>query len=694
MSYKDLDIKRCYESSSEKDQLLNDFYIPFLNETVEYKRIAGYFSSSSLFVAFKGIEGLIKNNGKMKLLISPELSEKDYEIIKSYNNLSSDLNFFDEINNEAIPNDDNYKILSWMLKNNKLEIKIVVNKKSNSSIFHQKIGIGFDKDGNQLSFSGSINESANAWLNNIEEFKTFKSWEYGQMEYMLSDLKKFNAYWNDEKKDIACVYDIPLSIKNKIINICPNNINDILLMRQYKKNYIIENENYNNKLSLFPHQLEAITKWKNNHYKLLMEMATGTGKTRTAIGCFMELKDNIDKLFVIVATPQNTLSRQWKNDIEEELKINFEISSIIDGSKTKWEIELEKNLIDISTGLYNDAIIYTTHATVSSDKFIKIIKKYGTNANILFICDEVHGIGSDKQKEALLDIYKYRIGLSATPERMYDEEGTSLIREYFGNLSFEFTIKDALNTINPLTGSPFLNKYYYYPCFVYLNDDEISEYKNYTKKIVAIINQENYDRSLLENYYINRSNILKSACEKIDSIELIIDKLNYNQKIKDTIIFTSPDKIEDILLLLGKKGIMRSKVTENESTSKIVGVNGNTEREEIIDQFRKGYMQVLVGLKCLDEGIDIKNARIAILMASSNNPREFIQRVGRVIRVEKNKKYSEIYDLIVTTSEQDDFSKKLLEKEARRAKFIACNAENYEEVIKIFSENGVDLDGC
>ena len=207
------------------------------------------------------------------------------------------------------------------------------------------------------------------------------------------------------------------------------------------------------------------------------------------------------------------------------------------------------------------------------------------------------------------------------------------------------------------------------------------------------MNQEEQDEELLNNLFILRSNILKNANNKLETVELIIDKLNKVEKVKDTIIFTTDKKIEELLILLGKKGITRSKVTEEESTSKKVGIRGNTEREEIIEQFREGNIQVLVGLKCLDEGIDIKNARIAILMASSTNPREYVQRVGRVIRTAKNKKRSEIYDIIVTTSNDDTNNNKILEKEAKRTKLIACNAENYNEVKEIFLRNGVDLDG-
>ena len=160
MGYKELNIKKNYETTENKNELLEEFYIPFLSETKEYRRIAGYFNSSSLIIASKGIEGLINNDGKMKLLISPNLTVEDYEIIKENNELNENLTLFNEINYNDFPENDNLEALAWLLKNNRLEIKIVVNNNSGTSLFHQKIGIGFDKDGNQISFSGSINETS------------------------------------------------------------------------------------------------------------------------------------------------------------------------------------------------------------------------------------------------------------------------------------------------------------------------------------------------------------------------------------------------------------------------------------------------------------------------------------------------------------------------------------------------------
>lgn len=678
MGLRTLKLNTSYETTEHQTQLLDEFYIPVLEQATKYFRIAGFFSSTSLSVAAKGIEGLIKNDGKMYLLISPELSAEDYKVIEKHGSIER-TNFVNSFSVE-FP-DDNLKALAWLLDSGKLEIKIVVGINSATSLFHQKVGIIFDADGDMLSFSGSINETAQAWMQNIEEFKVFKSWESGQIEYLNSDLSKFLSYWKNEHPEIAKVFDLPTSVREKIVSIKPRNVWDLNIMRRYKKDKSIQE----NKLSLFPHQEKAVAAWIENNYSLLMEMATGTGKTRTAIGCILEKLKDKETLLTIIATPQNTLSRQWRADIIN-LGISFDREIIIDGSNTKWKKEFEMLLFDLSDRRIQNAVIYTTHATASDKKFIDIIttNKYGTK--ILFVCDEVHATGASKQRNALLDEYEYRIGLSATPDRMFDDEGTNLIREYFGNKSFEFTIRDALNTINPLTGKPFLNQFEYHPIFVDLTESESKQYAKLSQKIAILKSKEEYDPDELERLYDRRSRISKNAENKLSALRNLLIELGPGT-ITDTILFATDVQIEPSFQIMGELHIKRAKITEEESASKVVNADGDTERQEIIQQFSRHQLQVLVGIKCLDEGIDIKNARIAILMASSTNPREFVQRVGRVIRPSVGKPTSQIYDFIVslvgTTS--------LLEKEGRRANYIAQNALNYDNVKKEFLAREVDI---
>ena len=222
-------------------------------------------------------------------------------------------------------------------------------------------------------------------------------------------------------------------------------------------------------------------------------------------------------------------------------------------------------------------------------------------------------------------------------------------------------------------------------------DEIIEKYSKISRQIYILKNKEEPDEEELQRLYDRRANIGKNAMNKMPALEDLFERMN-PQTIKDTILFVSDKQIESSFAIMSKKGIKRSKITEAESASKVVNIAGDTERQNIISQFVKQQLQVLVGIKCLDEGIDIPNARIAILLSNSTNPREYVQRVGRVIRQAPNKQVSIIYDFIVTPVGGNADGSGILEKEARRADQIAQNAENYEDVKMKFLQRGVQID--
>lgn len=684
MSLKDIDWNLSYESSENEYELLEKFYVPALQQAVKYYRIAGYFTSSSLIMASKGIEGLVHNNGKMYLLISPQMTSEDFEIISKHGKLTEDSEIFKDVMNDLAMPDERLQALGWLLDIGRLEIKVAVRNKSQNSIFHEKIGILFDKDGNVLSFSGSINETAAAWIDNVEEFKVFCSWRDGQQGYVTEDLKKFNSYWKNQKPNIAQIYEIPEAVRKKLISMKPRDINELNIMARYRR----EKKRENNKLSLFPHQQEAVDTWLDNGKSLLFEMCTSAGKTRTAIGCMMKLVAYHERFVAIVSTPQSTLTKQWQNDMKE-LDISLDVEVFADGSNSKKWTQIELMLMDIQDKKIRCGIIYTTHDTSSNPKFTKLLQENQQNIKYLFIGDEVHATGSTKRKLGLLDCYDYRIGLSATPERMFDDAGTEFLRKYFGNKSYEFTIEQGLHTIKPGTNRPFLNRYIYKPIFVELTDKETQKYNKLTQMIIIMRREDNYDPEELQKLCERRANIGKNAENKKLALEKIINELD-PVKIQDTILFVSPQQLDYVMKRTGELGIKRAEVTEKESTSKKVNDAGDSERQDIINQFRARRLQMLVGIKCMDEGIDIKNARIGVLMSNSTNPREYIQRIGRVVRQDDNKPISVIYDMIVYQNE-DIGGSGLLEKESKRAAYIAKNAENHDEVADEFKRKGVDL---
>lgn len=692
MSLKDIDISCSYDTGEGSP--LTDFYIPCLSECSSYDRIAGYFSSTSMLVSARGIAGLIKNKGKMRLLASPNLSKEDIKAISENNtNVETYISnsFIEDV--ELITNTferDHLSALGWMLSSGYLDIKLVyiVNEENENldRLFHQKIGIIGDDFGNKISFSGSINETASGWLKNVEEFKVFKEWEDGQRNYYLKDKEKFDKIWKGERSDLKVV-EISRAIKDKLYDIGKEFDKEEFIAKSYL--YYKKEKEVNDNLNLFFYQKNAIEKWTQNNYKLLFEMATGTGKTRTAVGCMAKIKSRDKKFVVIIACPQGTLSLQWKKEIEK-LCIHFDESIIADGTNRTWKEDLKTNLCKVEVGLYNNLIIYTTHRTLSNVFFVSCIEEF--DLKYMLIGDEAHGLGAFRSKKGLIDKYIYRIGLSATPSRWFDDLGSAFLKGYFGDCSFEFTIADALSTINPITGKPFLVNYNYYPIFLSLNEEELSRYEEISNKISKLSNcnreSDNYQK-LYEKLLFLRANILKNASNKYAELEKV---LRLNEKIENTIIFVSDEQIDEVMKILNKYKIPAHRFTQIQGTIPKPKFGGLSEREYIINNFKNGVYKVLVAIKCLDEGIDIPSADTAIIMATSSNPREHIQRTGRVIRQNDGKHRAKIYDFIIEPdfenticSEILDFEKVIFGKELIRVSEMSMNAINNAEVLGLIN---------
>ncbi len=704
MSFRDLPLKVSYETGI--DDLIEDFYIPVLECAHRYDRIAGFFSSTALALAARGLSGFINNGGKMRLLTCPRLSKGD---IDSINQALTDPNKIIEksmISQLSVEDEfqrDHIAALGWLLATGKLEMKIAVMYNNGKlmtpeeiaeSIMHQKVGILFDDKFDSISFSGSNNESANGWLENIEEFKVFRAWEPGQFAFYKSDCDRFDRLWNGNHP-LAKTVNLPDAVKSKLIEQGSGFHSDRIAPSQYKshRSKVVIHEKKRDELQLFDYQGEAVQMWQTNHFSLLMEMATGCGKTRTAIGCIRSVQEkHITPLLVIISCPGNTLSMQWKSDIDS-LNVDVNQSMVCDGTNPQWKKELNKVLLKMSAGMQDNLFIYTTHDTCSSDDFISIIEKCSRKIHILFIGDEVHGLGAQKARRGLLVKYEYRIGLSATPSRWFDDTGTKIVADFFGNKSFVFTIKDALQTINQKTGKPFLVNYYYHPRFISLTNTEMEDYRKISERISRMHHSNDEEKEkILEYMLFQRANIEKSADNKYDELDSILDEIG-DDKIEDTIIFVSPEQIDRVLAILDRRNIPSHRFSEKESNTPSEKYNNLSERQHLIQLFKSKKLKVLVAIKCLDEGIDIPSARRAIVMASSTNPREYIQRVGRVIRQSEDKKFAEIYDMIIRPNTSAGFSKEFKELEKRifskelvRVTELSENALNNVSVLRVIKK--------
>ena len=299
MAFKDLDlvIKPSYNSANE--DIVEKFYNVALSESVRYDRISGFFNSTSLAIAANGVDKFIKNDGKMRLICGAQLDKDDLESINNSDDLKDliheeFLRDYDSIEDEIVKN--HVKVLGWMVANDYLDIKIGINRKSDggfsNSMLHSKIGIMYDEYEDSILFNGSVNETAYGWKGNIESLKVFKSWK--NSEFMDEDIKDFEEYWKGLNPSLE-VFEVPEATKNKLIEISPKSKEDVLSLK------------LNSKPQLREYQNEALKNWVDNDYHGIFNMATGTGKTITALSCFDYLNNNKSKLLTVIVCPQKHL---------------------------------------------------------------------------------------------------------------------------------------------------------------------------------------------------------------------------------------------------------------------------------------------------------------------------------------------------------------------------------------------------
>ena len=685
LGLRNIPLKKSYDSDS--DNILTDFYIPALSNSVQYKRLTGFFSSSTLAIAAKGVSKLISNGGNMKLVTGARFRKADIEAIKEAYERPERviegimLKELDDLEGRFI--EDHVRALGWMVANKKLEIKVAIildeegypleeKTLEKKGIFHQKVGILEDAEGNRLSFSGSENESASGWLSNIEEFKVFRSWMEPEKDYLEADLDKFQKFWTGYPKR-AQVMDIPNAVKKRLIEIAPDDIEELDLDRWLT---------YRRRIRLKDFQKGAVNSWLTAGKKGIFEMATGTGKTICALECLAAAQKTEKRLVTVITVPYVHLAKQWIREIE---KFGIQSEKIIaDSSNPGWKDKLADYIFDIINGVMEKLIVLTTHATFSSDDFIELMKRI--NVKLYLVADEVHGVGAPKRKNGLIENYGFRLGLSATPKRYFDLEGTEELYQYFGDVVFEFSLKKAIE-------GGFLTPYDYKPYFTELTEAEMMRYEEETARVCKAYYQSKDDdkrRQWFSLLCIRRQDIIKNATNKYSVFKRILDHLS---EIKHCLVYCSPQQIDTVQDILNRRSIIQHKFTQIEGTRPEAKYGGISERQFLLKNFSNGKFQALVAMKCLDEGVDIPSAKIAIMLTNSGNPREYVQRRGRVLRRFPGKRYAVIYDIIVIPSlhldiaaEFKELEKGILLKEFKRYREFALSARNRVECLKKIEE--------
>ncbi len=666
LSFKDLNIDYSYDS--ESNDLLNDFYVPVLSESSEYYRAVGYFDSKSLSYAARGVKNFILNNGKMRIVCGTQLSEEDVESIISAEKTPEEVlthNFLENLDSlEDNIKKNHVEILGWMIANDLLEIKVALkidedgNPTPGKEGLHLKVGILKDKEGNYITINGSNNETAFGWGKNYEIFDVFKGWVSSDFARLNKHINLFQNIWEGNVSSYK-IMEVPEAIE-ELSKRAPSDITKLKFPEDYYKKS-------QNKITLFEYQIEAINKWFENNKKGIFSMATGTGKTFTALGCLERVLDNEKNLIAIISAPQMHLVQQWKNSVDTYgLTNRFNDIVVVDSSNPKGKTQFKDSVYKVDMGLMDTVLILTTHDSLSSENFYNFFED-DFDVPIMLIGDEMHGLGSYKRKDGLSPQYNYRLGLSATPIRHFDEEGTEFLFNYFEKEVYIFSLEKALSEINPRTDLTYLTPYNYYPHFIDMTDKELKNFRKKTKQILWESRKDNPNEERLENLIIERANIIKNAANKFDALRKILRDMDDKRNL---LVYCNENQIIEVVNILGNEFDLDVKTfTSKDDAKPSKKYGGISEREFILKNFEKGNYNALVAMHCLDEGVDVPSATRAILMCNSTNPREFIQRVGRVIRRHDDKVESDIYDMIIKPSnknsdlfkiEQDIYEKELI----------------------------------
>jgi len=676
---RDLELHHVYDSA-EYD-LVNDLITPLLSESCEYWRGVGFFTSAWLRTACRGIVKLVSNGGIARIVTSPLMQKADWEALQIGDNAKRDTIMHDILYRHVADlahalSKDTLNALAWMVADDVMEFRFAIPRDFDmGGDYHDKVGVFIDTMGNIVAIHGSFNDSAKGSLNG-EAFSVFRSWEEGQRPFVERHQSRLLRLWRSGNSQFE-ILTLPEAIRKEIVRLRTSS-RPYESAKGERSSDGSSNEVQDYGVELRPYQRAAIDAWKKNSFKGIFEMATGTGKTFTALAAAAERRNHLKHLAVIILVPYLHLLDQWKVNSE---KFGF-FPILCSGTQDHWVTEVKSKIQDYRFGSLSSVCILAVHQTASTQRFAKSVKGLPEESTML-IADEVHSLGAPRLREALLPLATMRLGLSATPRRWYDQEGSEVLLDYFDGICFEYPLEQAIGT--------FLTPYRYFPILTLLTQNEREEYEDLSRRIAKLASQvSEHDvdtEERLKRLLLQRSQIVSAAENKLPLLLNLFKKQitasrEAGVELQDVLIYCAPGKHREILHAVSSLGLRCHEFVHTVSMEN---------RVSLLQQFVRGDIQVLIAIHCLDEGVDIPSTRTAYFLSSTTNPREFIQRRGRILRKFEGKPRADVYDFIVVPDinyshlrKDHDFS--LLRREMPRFAEFSANAENEFEARAVIRE--------
>ena len=619
-----------------------------LQKSIQYKRAAGYFSSSFYIAANESMLDFVARGGVVRLICSPRLIPEDLEAIENgqkirltiSNSIEREIQSALESESTSIAT----RLLGKLVANGNLEIKIALRNNMGNGIFHSKVGIFEDASGGKVAFCGSTNETWSGWaeMGNSESFISKSTYDGFESQRDVDSIEDyFDLLWNSEIPDLVVrsLPEVPRDILERESQgyKLEELYDDLAKVKRAAFNSYRSTANPSDSSSrktLMPHQKNVLASWASSANIGIIDHVTGSGKTITALNAVRDWINQDRPSLIIV--PSRILQEQWLKEIRQELDVEPLLCGGSLGKKSEWMNFLADSTRNDSH--FGPRIVLSVLGSASSDDFLRRLQ---VHHNLLVVADEVHTLGQI-QSANLLNRIKMaggRLGLSATYQRFGDPDGTARIESVFGKpLTPSFTIADAIACGR-------LVPYGYEYEEVSLTDAEEEEYERLTKLIQQSSAREGGRNSFsdlssyLQGLIFKRSGILKGAVRKSDLAARVL-KMRFRQNQNWLIYCDDTEQLFNVRDALVKEGFAPQVYFDAMPGSKRATLENFSENGGI-----------LLAIKCLDEGVDIPSATHALILASSQNPREYIQRRGRVLRTDASsgKFHAEIIDTVVVS---------------------------------------------
>jgi superfamily II DNA or RNA helicase len=634
-----------------KDDIAQDFYLPCMRVADRYDRAVGFFNSAIYVIAWPSLKDFVARKGQMRLVCSPVLPPLDIEAIDAGYSAR-----FEEENAQKMREDIRYMlaapylhkptaVLAAMIGMGVIDVRIAFMKKTSEHrrLFHDKLGLFYDGFGNVVSFKGSMNET---WAGlsadgNLESVDVFLSWEHSREASRVKENQiYFDRLWEGKvEAEGVIVKPFPEIARSELLNASdakkwPDLVDEICRGIEAAEKF--ETKRAATGKVLRPHQSGALTGWEGQGRRGILEHATGSGKTFTAIAAMRDAFRRQEVPLIVV--PSELLLDQWHDEILENLQDVAPHILRCGAGHSKWR---DDGLIGPWTRSGSDKprLVLSTTQTAAMPEFRSSVRQ---GAHLFLVADEVHRLGSPNHQQLLALDTGPRLGLSATPRRAGDPLGTDQILSYFnGIVPPPFTLQDAIK-------SGALTPYFYHVHTVTLTDAEHRAWDEVTKRIKRLSAQNASAKEPdsgadfhVKKMLIERARILKQADGKAGIASEIL-AATFQGGDRWIVYCDDLAQLNAVRAALARAGL--------ESTEYHSAMTGDKEQTIRLFEVNGG---IVVSIRCLDEGVDIPSVTHALILASSKNPREYIQRRGRVLRCAEGKSVAHIHDVLVLPAVAD-----------------------------------------